>query len=172
MKLLDANKLFVKLSKCEFMLEEVGFLGHVVSQDGIKTDPQKCEAIRTWLKLCNVHELMQFLGLANFYRRFVRKYLDIATPLTNLLRSGVEFYWSGECDCAFNKLKHCLTNTPVLVVPDFSLFFRVEADCSGKALRCVLLQKMNGRWHPVAYELCKLNPAETRYPSMSKSWEH
>jgi hypothetical protein len=164
LKLLDANRLYVKLSKCEFMLKEVEFLGHVVSQEGIKTDPKKCEAIHTWPKPRNVHELMQFLGLANFYRRFVRRYSDIAAPLTDLLRSGVEFYWSGECDRAFCELKHRLTNTPVLVVPDPNLPFRVEADCSGKALGCVLLQKVNGRWHPVAYESRKLNPAETRYP--------
>ena len=129
----------------------------------IKTDPKKCEAVRSWPRPANVHEVMQFLGLANFYRRFIKHYSDIAAPLTDLLRANTQWYWSDSCESAFRDLKHKLTNTPVLLVPNLELSFCVEADCSGRALGCVLSQKTNERWHPVAYESQKLNPAETRY---------
>ena len=94
LQILREKKLFAKLSKCEFWLKEVSFLGHIVSSEGIRVDPAKIEAIVNWKPPRNVTEVRSFLGLAGYYRRFVKGFSVIASSLTKLLRKGVKFEWS------------------------------------------------------------------------------
>ena len=102
------KQLYAKFSKCEFWLEEVVFLGHVISAEGVYVDPKKIEAILSWKPPTSVHEVHSFLGLAGYYRRFVQNFSIIASPLTKLLRKNMKFVWNEECQGSFDELKACL----------------------------------------------------------------
>ena len=158
---LREHKLYAKFSKCEFWLEEVAFLGHVVSKDGIKVDPKKIEAIQKWARPTTPTEIRSFLGLAGYYRRFVQDFSKIAAPLTRLTQKAVKFQWSEECERSFQKLKDCLTSAPVLVLPLGEGGFSVYCDASRIGLGCVLMQ--NGR--VIAYASRQLKSHEQNYPT-------
>ena len=100
--------MFAKLSKCDFWLKEVSFLSHIVSAEDIKVDPAKIEAIVNWKPPRNVTEVRSFLGLAGYYRRFVKGFFVIASTLTKLLQKGVEFEWDDKCQLSFDQLKKIL----------------------------------------------------------------
>ena len=102
--------LYAKLSKCEFWLSEVAFLGHVVSAGGISVDPEKIQAIIDWLSPTNVFEIRSFLGLAGYYRKFVEGFSSIAKPLTQLLKKDKKFEWTQKCEDSFQELKKRLTS--------------------------------------------------------------
>ncbi|GAV83390.1 hypothetical protein CFOL_v3_26838, partial [Cephalotus follicularis] len=106
--ILRKNQLYAKFSKCEFWLEQVAFLGHVVTSEGISVDPTKVEAITKWLRPTTVTEVRSFLGLAGYYRRFVEGFSSIALPLTHLMRKGAKFEWNEEREASFEKLKNGL----------------------------------------------------------------
>ena len=137
---LREQKLYAKFSKCEFWIPEVAFLGHVVSAEGVTVDPAKIEAVMSWQPPKTVKEIRSFLGLAGYYRRFVRGFSSIARPLTQLTRKGVRFVWTPECQAAFEKLKESLTTAPVLAAPDGLEGFVVYTDASQSGLGCVLQQ--------------------------------
>ena len=124
------NQLYAKFSKCEFWLEEVVFLGHVISAKGVYVDPKKIEAILSWNPPTSVHEVRSFLGLAGYYRRFVQNFSIIASPLTKLLRKNVKFVWNEECQDSFDELKACLTSASVLTLPVTGLEYVVYNDAS------------------------------------------
>ncbi|KAE8736307.1 putative ATP binding protein [Hibiscus syriacus] len=158
---LRENKLYAKLSKCEFWLSEVTFLGHIVSADGIQVDPSKVEAILNWKQPRNVSEIRSFLGLAGYYRRFVEGFSLIAAPLTKLLRKDVPFVWSEDQQASFEKLKTILTQAPVLIQPESGKDFSVYSDASHSGLGCVLMQDRK----VVAYASRQLRPHERNYPT-------
>ena len=114
------------------------FLGHVVSAVGITVDPAKIEAITSWDPSKTMKEIPSFLGLAGYYRRFIRGFSRTARPLTQLTRKGVSFVWSFECQQAFEQLKDSLTSAPVLAAPDRTDGFEVYTNASGSGLGCVL----------------------------------
>ena len=101
---LREHRLYAKFSKCEFWLEEVSFLGHVLSKDGIAVDPSKVQDVLDWKQPQNVHEIRSFLGLEGYYRRFIENFSKIAKPMTELLKNGVKFEWSPACEAAFQTL--------------------------------------------------------------------
>jgi len=107
---LRRNKLYVKLSKCEFWLNEVVFLGHVISEKGISVDPKKIEAVLKWERPTNVTKIHNFLGLAGYYRRFIEGFSTIASPMTRLTRKEVKFEWLKDCEASFQELKSRLTS--------------------------------------------------------------
>ena len=111
---LREKKLYAKLSKCDFWLKEVSFLGHIMSSEGIRVDPTKIEAIVNWKPPRNVTEVRSFLGLAGYYRRFMKGFSAIASPLTKLLRKGIKFEWTDKCQNNFEQLKEMLVEAPVL----------------------------------------------------------
>ena len=127
-------------------------------------DPQKVKAIEDWQSPRNVHEVRSFLGLANYYRKFVKGYSTIAKPLTDLTKKSKKWDWTLRCQEAFEKLKKAMTSAPVLALPDMSKPFEVETDASDYAIGGVLLQD----GHPVAYESRKLKDAERRYAAHEK----
>ena len=114
---LREHQLFTKFSKCEFWLDQVAFLGHVVSKDGIQVDPKKIEAVTEWLRPTIVTEVKSFLGLAVYYRRFVKDFSKIAAPLTKLTQKNVKLVWTDRCEEHFQLLKNLLTSAPVLTLP-------------------------------------------------------
>jgi hypothetical protein len=111
------HQLYAKLSKCEFWLKRVMFLGHVISAKGIFVDPQKVEAVLKWERPTSVTKIRSFLGLAGHYRRFIEGFSLIATPLTQLTRKNKKWVWSEECEKSFQELKRRLTTAPVLTLP-------------------------------------------------------
>ncbi|KAL0550166.1 hypothetical protein IC582_014669 [Cucumis melo] len=155
------NKLYAKFSKCEFWLQQVSFLGHVVSKAGVSVDPAKIEAVTGWTRPSTVSEVRSFLGLAGYYRRFVENFSRIATPLTQLTRKGAPFVWSKACEDSFQNLKQKLVTAPVLTVPDGSGSFVIYSDASKKGLGCVLMQQ--GK--VVAYASRQLKSHEQNYPT-------
>src|SRR5262249_52967027 len=106
------HQLYAKLSKCEFWLDSVCFFRHVVSKDGIQVDPRKVEAVSNWPRPTNVTKIRSFLGLAGYYRRFVKDFSKISAPLTQLTRKQVKFEWNEKCEQSFQTLKNCLTSVP------------------------------------------------------------
>lgn len=156
----------LKAKKCMFLREEVCYLGHVVSSQGIKPDTAKTEKIREYPAPKDVNEVRQFLGLASYYRRFVAEFAKIASPLHFLLKKDVEFQWSPECSTAFQNLKEALVNAPVLAYPRFNSAdpFMLETDASTRGLGAVLAQQQpDGKVHPIAFASRSLTTAEKNY---------
>ncbi|KAA3478082.1 reverse transcriptase [Gossypium australe] len=127
--------------KCEFWLDEVSFLGHVISASGIRVDPSKVSAILDWKPPQNISKIRSFLGLVGYYRRFVKGFSMIAAPMTKLLQKDVKFEWSERCQKSFDQLKTLLTEAPVLVKPDSGKEFIIFSDASLNGLGCVLMQE-------------------------------
>ncbi|KAG8480814.1 hypothetical protein CXB51_025559 [Gossypium anomalum] len=178
LQILRDKQLYAKFSKCEFWLREVSFLGHVVSASGIRVDPSKISAILDWKPPRNVTKVRSFLGLAGYYRQFVKGFSMIASPMTKLLQKDIKFEWSGKCQKSFNQLKSYLTEAPVLVQPESGKEFVIYSDASLLGLSCVLMQE--GR--VVAYASRQLKPHEKNYPTHDlelaaivfalKIWQH
>ncbi|GKA27774.1 putative reverse transcriptase domain-containing protein [Tanacetum coccineum] len=141
LELLKKEKLFVKFSKCEFWLQEVHFLGHVVNSNGIHVDPSKIEAVKNWKVPKTPSGIRSFLGLAGYYRRFIANFSKIAKPLTSLTQKNQKYEWGKEQEEAFQKLKDNLCNAPILSLPDGSEEFVVYCDASNQGLGCVLMQR-------------------------------
>ena len=158
---LREHQLYAKLSKCQFWLDRVAFLGHIISAEGISVDPQKIEAIVNWKPPTNVTEIRSFLGLAGYYRKFVEGFSKIATPLTRLIRKEEKFIWSDACQHSFDELNHRLTSAPVLTLPSGSEGFVVYCDASRQGLGCVLMQHER----VIAYASRQLKKHEQNYPT-------
>ncbi|KAK8948956.1 hypothetical protein KSP39_PZI005193 [Platanthera zijinensis] len=161
---LRENELYVKRSKCTFGVEEVHFLGHVIGHGRLKMDAAKIQAIVDWEPPTKVTELRSFLGLANYYRRFIQGYSRRAAPLTDLLKKDKTWAWDEGCQQAFEDLKLAMSTEPVLSLPDFGKEFEVQTDASDFAIGGVLMQD----GHPIAYESRKLNETERRYTVQEK----
>jgi len=137
-QILAQNQLYANKKKCEFARERLGYLGHVISQEGVEVDEAKIKSIKEWPAPKNVTELRGFLGLSGYYRKFIKGYGNIASPLTDLLRKN-QFEWTREAQTAFNRLKGALASAPVLRLPDFSSEFVIETDASGTGVGAVLM---------------------------------
>lgn len=144
--LMRVNKLFAKRSKCEFATDRVEYLGHFIQASGISTDPRKVKAVEEWPQPKTVKMLRGFLGLAGYYRRFVKHFGIIARPLHNLTKKE-GFEWNEEAQKAFVELKKSLCSAPVLALPQFDKPFVVETDACGHGIGAVLMQE----GHPLAY---------------------
>ncbi|KAH0776452.1 hypothetical protein KY290_007863 [Solanum tuberosum] len=158
---LKDKELYAKFSKCEFWLESVAFLGHIVSGDGIKVDTQKIEAVPNWPRPTSPTDIRSFLGLAGYYRRFVEGFSSIASPLTRLTQKTMKFQWSEACEKSFQELKKRLITAPVLTLPEGTQGFVVYYDASRVGLGFVLMQ--NGK--VIAYASRQLKVHEKNYPT-------
>ncbi|GBO00095.1 Retrovirus-related Pol polyprotein from transposon 297 [Araneus ventricosus] len=128
--------------KCRFFRKEVSYLGHIISADGVKTDPEKTKAVVYWPRPETVHDLRSFLGLCTYYRRFVRNFSAIARPLHKLTDARSNFNWNEECEKSFNSLKHALITTPVLTYPRTDKEFILDTDASNEGIGAVFSQKI------------------------------
>uniref|UniRef100_A0A151UFQ3 Retrovirus-related Pol polyprotein from transposon 17.6 n=1 Tax=Cajanus cajan TaxID=3821 RepID=A0A151UFQ3_CAJCA len=172
------NHLFANVDKCTFCVDNVIFLGFVVSKNGVHVDPEKIKAIQEWPIPTNISEVRSFHGLESFYRRFVPNFSTLASPLNDLVKKDVVFLWQEKHNLAFQELKQKLTQAPVLALPDFSKTFELECDASGLGIGAVLLQG----GHPIAYFSEKLHGAALNYPTYDRelyalvralqTWEH
>ncbi|XP_038975302.1 uncharacterized mitochondrial protein AtMg00860-like [Phoenix dactylifera] len=132
LQLLRREKLYAKFKKCEFWLNEISFLGHVISGDGISVDPAKVEAVVQWNKPTNVSEIRSFLEMAGYYRRFMEGFSSIAIPLTRLTQKGIKFEWTEDCERGFQELKKRLVTAPILTIPTGDDGFTIYSDASRK----------------------------------------
>jgi len=161
-KLREAN-LKLKPSKCCLLQKKVAFLGYVISQKGVETDPGKIEAIANWPVPTNLRQSRAFVGLCQYYRRFVPNFSEIAKPLHELTKKGVRFHWSDECQQAFDKLKSTLAGAPVLALPRDEGNFILDCDASETAIGAVLSQVQDGEERPICYASQLYNRHEKNY---------
>jgi len=158
---LREHRLYAKLSKCEFWIDEVPFLGHIVSKGGIAVDPRKVSAVVNWEIPRTPREIRGFLGLAGYYRRYIENFSKVAKPMTSLLEKDATFKWTEARQKAFDELKKRLTTAPILVLPDPAKKFTVYCDASKEGLGCVLMQE--GK--VIAYASRQLRKHEVNYPT-------
>ena len=150
--------------KCRFCCSEVEYLGHIVTPNGFKPNVRNVEAVKKFPVPTTLKELRQFLGLTSHYRRFVKGFAMIAQPLYALTKKDVPFYWTAECESAFDYLKVCLITMPVLAYPDFDKNFVLETDASILGLGAILSQvQEDGKLHPIAYASRSLSKSEKNY---------
>ncbi|KAI3522357.1 hypothetical protein L1887_00076 [Cichorium endivia] len=159
LEVLRQEKLYAKFAKCDFWLQEVQFLGHLVNQNGIMVDPTKVEIVLKWEVPKTPSEIRSFLGLAGYYRRFIQDFSKIAVPLTQLTKKGVAFKWGNNQQRAFETLRQKLCEAPVLTLPEGVEDMVVYCDASLHGLGAVLMQ----RGKVIAYASRQLKPHETRY---------
>ena len=165
-EILRKEGLSCKFKKCNFFKQQLKFLGHVISADGISPDQEKIEAVKQWPLPKNQTELRGFLGLTNYFRKFIHHYSQLATPLTNLTRKelGPSVLFDQNCLDSFQKLKEALMQAPLLATPNFDLPFRMVTDASQVGLGGVLLQDDK----PIAYESKKLTTTEMNYSTTDR----
>jgi RNase H-like domain found in reverse transcriptase/Reverse transcriptase (RNA-dependent DNA polymerase)/Integrase zinc binding domain/Chromo (CHRromatin Organisation MOdifier) domain/Retrotransposon gag protein/Zinc knuckle/Retroviral aspartyl protease len=164
LKALLEKQLRVKQEKCEFGVKTTKFLGYVISPEEIQTDQAKVKTIQEWPQPQNVRDVQSFLGLANYYRKFIKGYSKIATPLTRLTRKDQEWEWKQEQEKAFRELKGQFSKEPVLAMYDPEKEITLETDASDYAIGAVLSQPdQNGKLHPVMFHSRKFLPAEINY---------
>lgn len=176
---LQKEGLKVNLGKCSFFQKEVRYLGHVISANGVSTDPTKIEAVSKWQRPRHVSELRSFLGFASYYRRFVEGFAQLAAPLHKLVaekagtkskrrqKQDLGSEWTSLCDESFEALKAKLVSAPVLAYADFSCPFILEIDASHNGLGAVLSQEQEGSIRPVAYASRGLRPTERNMDNYS-----
>lgn len=165
---LQRVKLYCRLGKCQFFQHQVPYLGHVVSAKGIEVDQSKVQVIKQWPAPNTRLELMSFLGAANFFRRFIRRFSHEALPLTQLLEKDTPYVWGAAQQRAFEALKQALSSAPVLQPPDFSKPFIINTDASELAVGAVLMQDHGEGPQPVAYYSRRHTPAERKYSARDK----
>jgi hypothetical protein len=175
---LRKNQFYDKLKKCAFWLSKVAFLGHVINQYGIAVDPKNVAAVVEWKRPSSVSEIRSFLGLAEYYRRFMPNFSSITKSLMKLLEKGVPFVWTNDCEVSYQALKNKLVNAPILALPENGKRFIVFTDASHISLGCVLMQE--GK--VIGYGSRQLKKHEGNYPTHDlelaavvfalKSWRH
>ena len=161
-------KLKLQPEKCQFLRKEVSYLGHVITEDGVRPDPQKVTAIEGFPTPTTPKELKAFCGTASYYRRFIPNCSRIASPLYKLLKKDANFEWKEAQENAFQHLKSQLIKQPILQYPDFSQEFLLTTDASNQGLGAVLSQGPVGKDLPVAYASRSLNKAELHYTTSEK----
>ena len=158
---LEENDLYVKPEKCVWKVKKIGFLGVVIGPNGIEMEEEKVEGVLGWLVPKTVKDVRKFLGLANYYRRFIKDFARVARPMNVLTRKDEKWWWEDEQQKAFNELKKVFTSKPVLAAPDLDKEFRVEADASNYATGEVLSMKYSDeKWRPVAFISKSLSDTE------------
>lgn len=154
----------IQPDKCEFLKPELEYLGHIVTAEGVKPNPKKLEAVSNFKQPRNPTDIKSFLGLAGYYRKFIRNFSKIAKPLTELTKKETPFHWTDKTQEAFQTLKDKLCSSPVLKFPDFAKPFTLTTDASNEGIGAILSQD----GHPCCYISRTLNPPERNYSTTEK----
>ncbi|GJS22762.1 putative reverse transcriptase domain-containing protein, partial [Tanacetum coccineum] len=159
LELLKKEQLYAKFSKCKFWIPRVQFLGHVIDSQGIHVDPAKIESVKDWESPKTTTEIRQFLGLVEYYQRFIEGFSKIANPMTKLTKKKVKFDWGDKAEAAFQLIKQKLCSAPILALPKGSEDFIIYCDASIKGLGAVVMQ----REKVIAYASRQLKIHEKNY---------
>lgn len=166
---LRENHLRIQLDKSEFLKKETKYLGHIITDKGVKPNPELIKAIKNFPKPSTVNEIQRFLGLTGYYRRFIKDYASLSKPLTSLLKKGQPFEWTIERNEAFQKLIELLQSNLILIYPDFKKQFFLTTDASNYAIGSILSQKNEEEFlRPISYASRTLNKAELNYSTIEK----
>lgn len=178
LKRLVDNQLTLNVGKCQFFQSEMRFLGYIVSELGLRTDPEKVSAITNWNRPKNSTEVRSFLNFCGFYRRFIRNFAHIALPLTNLTKGNIAknapITWTSECEASFTELKSVFSSTVILRHPNWHEPFIIDTDASQSAIGAVLLQEQilptskRPVLRPCAFYSRKLTDTQTRYSAQER----
>jgi len=160
-QILKERKLFAMLLKYEFWLSQVQFLGNIVSSEGIRVDPSKVEVVTRWERPTTPTKICSFLGLAGYYRKFIKGFSCLTLPLTKLTRNEQDFKWNDDCEASFKELKRRLTFAPVLILPNLEKKFKFYCDALGQRLCYVFMQEQKF----LAYASRHLRPHEVNNPT-------
>ncbi|KAF1314711.1 Retroelement pol polyprotein, partial [Globisporangium splendens] len=167
-EVLRREKLYAHEAKCHFASTSVNFLGHTISAQGLTVDTKETDAIAKWPTPTNQKELLSFLGLAGYYRRFICNFATLALPLSSLAKKDTKWEWNEPQRMAFDALKEALQQAPVLKLPDYDREFIVTTDASGHCIGGVLSQKYGSADHPIAFYSKKLGTHELNWPTHEK----
>lgn len=175
LNVLKKEKLIANLKKCELGKTELTFVGFKITAQGISPSPEKVKVVQHWPQMRNVQEVRQFIGFAQFYKRFIKDFASIAAPLTDLTRgTGIKtrpIVWTSDCQNSFDRLKKLLSSSPVLQVVCMDKPFRIEVDASDRGCGAVLLQPDDDPalpWHPLCFESKKYADSETKLPAQER----
>lgn len=149
--------------KCCFFQKRVSFLGHTVSADGVATDPDKIDSVKSWPSPKSLKDVRSFLGTCSYYRKFIRNFAVIAKPMHKLTEKNCPFKWTDECETAFQQLKNSLLTAPILGFPDMAKPFILDTDASGYGIGAVLSQISDGKEIVIAYFSKALSKAQRQY---------
>eukprot|EP00794_Sanderia_malayensis_P004315 gene4315-biopygen3502 len=158
----------LKPKKCYFCQPEVLYLGHVVGKDGIKPNPEKISVIQNYPVPKDCGAIRSFVALVSYYRQFIKNFASIAAPLNYLLKKGVKFTWSDDCQCVFEYLRNSLLKAPILTYPDFNERFSLYTDASNTGIGAVLAQNIGGTEKTIAYASRSLKPHERKYATIER----
>ena len=159
---LQGAGLKLKARKYQLFAKRVEFLGHVISEEGVSTDPKKTECVRNWPVPTTVKDVRSFLGFCSYYRQFIFRFSEIARPLHKLTEKGVRFKWTEDCSTAFFQLKSKLITAPILAHLDFSKSFILDVDACDQSIGAVISQKIDGE--KTCYCICKQDTLKNRTP--------
>jgi hypothetical protein len=165
---LEQTGLKLNAKKCHLVQEKCVILGHLVSKEGISTDPEKTQVIRDWPIPNNISDLRSFLGCIGYYRQFIRDFAKIAEPLYKLERKGTVYNWNKESDVAFQTLKQKLISAPILAYPRLDLSFTLDTDACDTGIGAVLSQEQEDGERPIAFAARALTKAERNYSTTRK----
>ncbi len=158
----------LKPQKCHFCKPEVLYLGHIVGKDGIKPNPDKIITVQNYPVPKNCNEVRSFVALISYYRRFIKNFATIANPLNSLLKKGVKFVWTEECQNAFECLRDSLIRAPILSYPNFQEKFSLYTDASISGLGAILTQHIDGVEKTIAFASRSLKPHERKYATIER----
>lgn len=168
MKILEKHKLQLKISKCHFYAKKFEYLGHIISESGIKANPKKIQAIKEYPRPKNMKEIQSFLGLGSYFRRYVRNFSKISKPLSTLLKKEQPFIWTDIQQEAFDSLKTALAEQVILAFPNFSEVFYVTTDASDIAIGAMLSQGELPNDRPIYFFSRTLNDTQKNYSTIQK----
>lgn len=166
-KLRSAN-LSINVEKSKFCVPEIKYLGYVLTKDGIGTNPEKISAIINYPSPKTVKEIRQLIGMASWYRRFIKGFSEITVPITSLIRKAGKFIWNSEAENALNILKTALTSAPILSTPDFSKEFTIQTDASDSGMGAVITQIFDEEERVIEYMSQKFTDAQKKYTTTEK----
>lgn len=153
----------VQPKKCSFFQKKVHYLGHIISGEGVQTDPAKTQSVQEWPTPCNKRQIRSFMGMCSYYRRFIQNFAEIAQPLYQIQDKVTPFVWNENCQDSFAKLKQVMTSTPILAFPDFQKPFMLDCDASSHSVGAVLSQVNEGMERVVAYFSKTLSKQQRNY---------